>query len=360
MRRTVYAFAAGAATAAGGVVAPAWGDAFDGYGDSYRAFATPPVGHGSFGVAGAALPDGRLVMVTGNSIYLESGVGTARFDEVAVLDASETGGATDPAFLTVSPGGTRVAVGAGFGRPVAVFEVGALGTPGSPTHLTSGQGADYFDVGHYDAAWYDEAWLGLTAGDFGAPAFVSLLDTTSDPGAPANPVVVSNIAGASSGVAFDSAGRLYTGNGLADGTGSDTGWLKAFERSAWMGGADFETGGVVIGDVLSAGSLEFDAFGNLAVGGGDFGEFDAGYLGVIRAGAIADALAGLGPIDGSDPAQLKRLDPRADGLGYFGAAYNRLTGELYVTDGTTWYATVPAPAGAMLVLAGCAAWGRRR
>lgn len=336
-------------------------DAFDRYGDSYRWFATPPVGDGSFGVAGAALPDGRLLMVTGNSVFLERSVGAGAFDEVAVFDAGETGGATDPAFIEVSPGGTRIAVGAGFGRPVAVFGFDALGTPDAPSVLSSGSAAAYFDVGHFDAAWLDESSLALTAGEFGQPAFVSLLDTTSDPLNPQNRVVVSGIAGASSGVAFDGAGRLFTGNGFADGSGSDTGWIRAFESSEWMGGADFETGGTLIGDVLSAASLAFDADGNLAVGGGDFGTFDAGYLGVIHGAAIAGALGGGGPIDGGDPSQLLRLDPRGDGFGYFGAAYNGFTGELYIADGTTWYATVPAPAGATVMLGGgLLAAGRRR
>lgn len=361
MRRTFVRCAACAAAGVLMLAAPVRGGVFDEYGRSYRAFQTPPVGGGSFGVAGAALGDGRLVMVTGNSVFLESGVATGAFDEVAILDASRTGGATDPAFLVVSPGGSRIAVGAGFGKPVAVFDVSALGTAGSPTQLTSGVLADYFAVSHYDAAWYDDRELAITAGDFGSAGYVSLLDTASDPDAPLNGVVVSGIAGASSGVAFDGAGRLFTGNGYADGLGSDTGWIKAFEPAEWSVGADFESGGTLVGDVLSAGSLEFDAFGNLAVGGGDFGEFDVGYFGVIASDAIATAIGGLGPIDESDPLQLRRLDPRGDGFGYFGAAYNGATGEFSITDGTTWYATAPAPAGVLaLGLGGVLAWRRRR
>ncbi|HZW09598.1 MAG TPA: hypothetical protein VFF69_06825 [Phycisphaerales bacterium] len=358
IRKRALAWAAGAA--AGMLSSGASADGFDGYGDSYRAFQTPPVGSGSFGVAGAALADGRLLMATGNSLFVESGPGTAEFAEVARLDAAATGGSIDPAFLTISPGGTRIAVGGGFGKPVAVFALDALGTPDAPTDLISGETAEYFKVGHYDGAWYDEVSLALTAGDFGTPAFVSLLDTTSDPDAPARRTVVSGIRGASSGVAFDREGRLYTGNGFADGGGSDTGWIRAFDAAEWIGGVDFESGGVLIGDVLSAGSLEFDSFGNLAVGGGDFGGQDAGYMGLIHAAAIADALAGLGAIDGADPAELKRLDPRGDGLGYFGAAYNGATGELYATDGTTWYATVPSPGCAAAIGVGALLAGRRR
>lgn len=342
-----------------GASAPAAADAFTTYGGSYRAFATPPIGDGSFSVAGDALGDGRLLMVTGNSVFLESAIGSAHFDEVATFDAGQTGGSTDPSFLTVSPDGLRVAVGAGFGKPVAVFDVAALGEPGLPTALTSGTVADYFAVGHFDAAWYDHSRLALTGGDFGSAAYVSLLDTRSDPANPVNDLVVTGIAGSSAGVAFDGAGRLYTANGFADGSGSDTGNIRAFEPGEWMSGVGFEQGGVLVGDVLSGGSLRFDAAGNLFVGGGDFGEFDAGYLGVINAGAISDALAGLGPIDSGDPLDLRRLDPRGDGFGYFSGAYNEFTGELYVTDGQTWYATIPGP-GALALFGVAGILARRR
>jgi hypothetical protein len=72
------------------------------------------------------------------------------------------------------------------------------------------------------------------------------------------------------------------------------------------GAVNFEGAGVLIGEVLSGASLLFDAEGNLIVGGGDFGS-DAGYLGVLKADRIAGALAGLGPVDPSDPAQLRLL-----------------------------------------------------
>ena len=36
----------------------------------------------------------------------------------------------------MSPDGSRLAVGAGFGKPVAVFATGTLGTPDDPTDLT--------------------------------------------------------------------------------------------------------------------------------------------------------------------------------------------------------------------------------
>lgn len=348
------------AIACAAITTPACADAFSTYGNTYRTFSTPPIGNGSFGVAGDALPDGRLLMVTGNSLFLETGVATATFNEVAVLDDSQTGGGTDPAFLAISPNGQRIAVGTGFGKPVAVFETNALGTPDAPTTLTSGTLADYFHVGHFAGAWFDNNALALTAGEFAMPSFVSLLDTASNPDNPANDTIITNIQGGSAGVAFDTDGRLYTANGFAYGTGSDTGNIRAFDPIDWANGADFETDGTLIGDILSGNALNFDAEGNLFVGGGDFDTLDAGYLGVVNAAAIANALAGFGPIDPGNPAHLARLDPRGDGFGFFGSAFNPATGELYITDTDTWHATVPAPSSVAILAAGLLARRHRR
>ncbi len=358
MRTVVVSCAAAAVLGVAFAPSAALADAFERYGQSWRAVQPPPIGPQSYQVMGGALPDGRMLAVTGNSVFVESGVGTGVFDEVAVFDAGKTGGGSDPAFVAVGPTGT-IAVGTGFGRPVVVFGVGALGTPGAPTTLTPGV-ADYFGVPHYHGAWTPDGRLALTAGDFGSPSRVTLLDVMSDPSAPVNVTIVDNIAGASAGVAFDSAGRLYTANGFGyGGGGSDTGWLKAFEPAAWQHGpADFEGEGTLIGDVLSGVSLAFDAFGNLAIGGGDYAEGDYGYLGVIGAGAIADALAGLGPIDRNDPLQVRMLLPPTGGFAFFSASYNGATGELYAFDAGEWFATVPAPAS--LALLGLAALGARR
>lgn len=337
-------------------------DAFDRYGGSWRSVALPPVGAGSFGVSADFLPDGRILAVTGRSVLLESSPGSQLFASVATLDAAEVGAGTDPSFLHVSPSGTRVAIGAGFGKPVVVFDVSALGTPGMPADLIPGVTASYFDVGHFDGAWRDEQHLAITAGDFGSESYVTMLDVASSTGAPVNPVIVSGIGGSSAGIAFDRQGRLYTGNGFDPdpSSGSSTGTVRAFDPTEWLGGAvAFETGGVLIGEVLSAGGLLFDAEGNLVVGGGDF-PGDAGYLGVINAHALADALAGSGPVDPMDPLQLRRLDPLGTGAGYFGAAIDPVTGELFATTGTTWYGTIPAPTASVAILLGVLAGSRRR
>lgn len=341
--------------------------AFESYGEAYRPVSLPAAAAGSAATAGATLPDGRILAVTGLGVYRETGAGSGAFELVATLDAGQMGETTDPAFIRVSPDGGRIAVGGGADRPVAVFAASSLGTGAAPASLTPGI-ADYFHVPHFDAAWADSTRLALTAGGSDLTSRITLLDVTSAPAAPLNRTIIDNIRGASGGIAFDSAGRLYTGNGYGGEPGwSTTGTLRAFAASVLDAPApeDFETGGVLIGEVLSATSLSFDVEGNLLVGGGDFGEFDVGYLGVISGGALAAALAGLGPIDASDPSQLRRLTPTTDPFAFYGSAFNPATGEAYVTytdfftGETTWFATIPAPGGAVVLTTFAIAAGRR-
>lgn len=373
MTRFVQSCAAATLVAAGAVVADA--DLFTDYFDTGVRIDMPGIGAGSFGTSGAVLGDGRLIAATGNEVYLEAAVGSGVFDVVATFDPAQMSGAVDPSFFSVSPGGDRLAVGGGFGKPVAVFDLGALGTPGAPSQLVAGVNADYFSVDHFDAAWYDETNLAITAGDFGAPAFVSLLDTTSDPNAPVNPLIVDNIGGASSGIAFDGEGVLYTGNGFAGDGPSDTGDVKAIPFADWQDGlvgdpADFENDGVFLVDLLSAGSLGFDAAGNFYVGGGDSFSGDSGYFALVDAQALADALAGLDPVDMNDPAEVRTFDPEGmGGVGSYTVNYNAVTGALYggwaegfdPGDAVTWAVyRVPTPASALLLAVGGTLLWRRR
>ena len=349
--------------------------AFTTYGTQWRAIAAPNTGLGSFGFLGDALADGRIMGVTGNSVYVESGVGTGVFNVVATFDATQSGGSADPSFVRVSPGGTNIAVGLGFGKPVAVFATAALGTPGSPSTLTSGVTGKYFSLPHYQGAWANETQLAITSssGPFGSQASsVSLLTTTSPTASPTNPTIITGITGASGGIAFDSAGRLYTGNGTANGgSPTATGAIKAFDASVLTTPSplNFSTQGTLMGKVLSGDALAFDTAGNLFVGGGDFGSgggADNGYFGLINAAAITAALGGGPALNPADPTQLRTLFPDGTTFGYYGSAFNRITGEIYATStnfltGTnTFYASVPAPGAASLLTLGLFAARRRR
>jgi hypothetical protein len=255
---------------------------------------------------------------------------------------------------------------------VAVVPVASLGTAAAPTVLT-GALATYFDLAHTEGAWRNDGQLALTAGVFGLPSRVTLLEVGSNPGAPVNPTIITNIGGASAGVGFDGAGRLYTGNGfdlVVGGGQSQTGWIKAFEPALWAAGAaDFEGSGVLIADVLSATDLVFDHEGNLAVGGGDFAAGDTGYLGLIEAGALAAAAmggGGGGPVDLADAAAFTRLGPGGSPFDFYSAAFNPATGELHAALGdfasgaNTWHATVPGPGGGAVLLIAGGLLGRRR
>lgn len=301
-------------------------DAFDGYRLAAR-FDLPP-GAGPMD----CLPDGRVVAIVGDDIFVESAAGSRVFASAGMMPAADIA-SFGAAFLRVSPDGSKIAVGNNGGADFATFQVGIFDFPS----LTG----DWYTAAHFDAEWVDATHVALTAGDFGSPAVVTVLDTTSpDPGAPINPVVIENIGGASGGVAIDELGNLYTGNGFTTSGPSGTGAIKAFAAADWnavLGGSpalDFESGGTLVVDVLSAAPLGFDAEGNLYVGGGDFskeGGFD--FVALVRASAIDDALAGFGPANANDSNLVRRLDPEPEvDANFFSVNFNTGAGELYVRD----------------------------
>lgn len=305
------------------------------------------------------LGDGRLITLVGTDVYAETTIGSRSFDSLGTLAGADFN-SYGAAFLRVSPDGTRIAIGNSGGALYDNYQVGVFS-------LIALAG-DWFDVNHYDAEWIDDTDLALTAGVFGDPSIVTALDTTITTGGPVNPTVIENIGGSSSGITFDAAGNLYTGNGY-DGAGdSDTGWIKAFAPAEWKpdltGGtpANFETGGTLIADLLSAASLGFDAEGNLHVGGGDYlGGAEQDNAALVRYSAVDDALAGE-PVDTTNPLDVRRFDPDSDSsFNYYDVNYNNFTGELYVREGATVYSyVVPEPTALLLVLAGVTAVGRRR
>jgi len=305
------------------------------------------------------LADGRLVTLVGAEVYTESAVGSRSFSNLGTLADADIG-AFGPAFLRVSPDGTRIAVGNNGGVTYGNYQVGVFDV--------SDLSGDWFPASHWDGEWIDDTNLAVTAGEFGQPAVVTALDTSSDPSSPANPTLIESIGGASAGVTFDLLGHLYTGNGYAGAGPSETGWIKAFPEESWAaalaGGSplDFEAQGTLIVDLLSASALGFDAEGNLHVGGGDFSAADTDYAGLVRAGAVADALGGGGPVDPLDPAQVRLLDPDTIGSNFYDVNYNDVTGELYVREGGLVYTyVVPEPTSLLLLAAGgLVALGRKR
>jgi len=286
-----------------------------------------PEGAGPFDV----LADGRIVTLVSDELFVEEAEGSATFAFYGTLPAADIGpfGAS---FLRVSLDGGQIAVGNNGGVSFTDFEVGVFDS--------STLAGVWFDAESFDAAWIDASHLVLSAGDFSSGVVTALDVTSSDPANPVNPTIVAGIGGASGGVALDAKGRLFTGNGFAGAGPSGTGAVKAFDaaaRSAAMSGGpiiDFEADGTLVVELLSAASLGFDGEGNLHVGGGDFGEPDADYAALVRAGAIGEALAGAGPVDPSDPLDVRRFDPdEPDDANFYTVLSNGVTGELYLRSG---------------------------
>jgi hypothetical protein len=281
------------------------------------------------------LADGRLIAATGNEVFVETSVGSGDFALAAMIDAAVTGG-SDPAFLSVSPDGQRVAFGAGFQRPIAVFETSLLdlGAPG----LVTADNASVFEVDHFGAAWQGGGTLAVS-GAGGVTAIDTLTGDTTE--------LVTNIGGASAGVAFDDGGNLYTANGFdfAPG-GSETGEIRRFSPGDFGDGpADFTGDGEFVAEVLSGSPMSFDAFGRLIIGGGDSAEGDAGYVGVL------DLSSG----------SLAQYDPLGTGDAFYSAFANTATNELVVQLGSDWFVySVPAPSAVGLVPLAIFARRRRR
>lgn len=309
------------------------------------------------------LGDGRLITMAGDTVLVESAVGSRTFGSIGTLPGADIG-SFGPGFLRVSPDGLQLAVGNNGGASFNNYEIGvfSLGT------LSGG----WFDASHYDAEWIDDTYLAVAGGEFGQPAHVTAVDSTTISTAVSATVLVENIGGASAGITFDAFGNLYTGNGYAIGGPSDTGAIREFDAADWMaalsGGAalDFENDGLTIADVLSANSLGFDNEGNLHVGGGDYlGGQETDNAALVRNSAVSAALGGFGPADSNDPSQVRRFDPdSASNANFYDVNYNAVTQELLIRDGESLYVyAVPEPATlGMILVAGATVvlWSSRR
>lgn len=279
-----------------------------------------------------ALPDGRLITLSGSTVYIETQPASGSFASVGDLIGADFP-SFGAAFLRVSPDGARFAVGNNGGSTFSNYQIGVFNV--------SDLVGNWFNAAHYDAAWADNLRLAITTGEFGSPALVTVLDALSpNPLDPDNRIVIDGIGGSSGGLVLDGQGNLFTGNGFTGSGPSGTGAIKAFSNALWeaayAGGTpiDFESQGTLVVDILSASPLDFDDEGNLLVGGGDFSQSgQTGYVALIRATAIAATLAGGGAANISDPEQVRRLDPDvANDFEFYATVSNAALSRVYVRD----------------------------
>lgn len=282
-----------------------------------------------------ALPDGRLLVLNGATVSVETAVASGQFSVVG--DVPGFNPLFGPSFLAVSPDGTRAATGAN-AQAVIVFSTSNLGS-----------NATYF-AGDFAGEWIDDDRLAVSGQG------VQVIDLAT----PSVTTVVSGIGGFAGDVAIDGDGNLYASNGFdASVGGSETGWVKAFANADWQAAAatstplNFETEGIAIVDLLSASPIGFDAMGNLFVGGGDaFGSSgDTGYAALVDSTAVVGALtapASTPPITPASPSGVLRRFASASPADSPNWGYNNATGELYLNylfaDGVVTVYAIPEPA----------------
>lgn len=284
-------------------------DSFEAYrlGGSFQL----PAGASAFDV----MPDGRIVTLVGANLYAETAPHSHTFQSLGLLPGADIP-SFGAAFLRISADGTMLAIGNNGGANFNNYRVGIF--------TVSGLTGNWFAASHYDAVWISATQLAISGGDFGDP-IITILDVTSpNPNSPDNRIIIDNIGDASGGIAFDGAGRLFTGNGFQSGGPVGTGVIKSFTQAAWMTAytsgipINFQASGVNIIDILSASPLGFDRHGNILIGGGDFntaGQFD--YVALVKASAVQSAAAGNGPVNIEDISVVRRLDPDAASGGNF-------------------------------------------
>lgn len=277
------------------------------------------------------LSDGRLLVVSGAQVYVESAPDSHSFVLQGTLPAADISSA-GAAFVRVSPSGTTISVGNNGGASFENFQVGVFAFPA----LTG----SWFTANHFDGRWINARYLALTAGTSSGTGIVTALDTTStNLSNPTNPTIVDDIGGASGGIAFDSAGDLFTSDGFESTGPSATGAIYAITSALWQpaltGGppAQFETQGIPIVDLLSAAPIGFDAAGDLIVGGGNFfgSPPDDNYFAIVDASAVTAARGGAGMISGSNTAAVRKLDPAPGTNNDYYTGVNLVRSELYAS-----------------------------
>ena len=222
--------------------------------------------------------DGRVVAFDGFTVYVQESRQSATLTPIGTLPEQFRGG-TDPAFVSVSPNGQTILLGAGAGGskfPDPDFNGNIFKMP-----LSGGEAAL---VGRYMweilGTWLDNDTFvfgqGETFGTF--TGSVEALDVITG----TTITIVGNIPGDPGGIAFDNQGNLYVGLGSGQ-DGNRTGEIRRFDSSvvdaalAGQGFVDFDDG-ELIAQVLNAGDLAFSSNGKLFVSGANFTTGDAGYI----------------------------------------------------------------------------------
>jgi hypothetical protein len=289
----------------------------DGYDSWFTAVEYFPAG--TTAMIGNSQARGRMIAVTGRSIYLQRNYGSNKWDRVATVGAN-----MDPCFVRVSPDGSKIALGTGYNQPMLVFPTTMLNAT-TPPQLHNGtspaSGVAAFDVNYYDGAWVDNQYFVINGGQWPGPPYGSAAGVinTSIPGDTGTGLIF-NIPGASASIAVDPAGNLYTGIGYATSPTNRTGEIKVWTANEWSktnpSALDYEANTrIIANNTLSAAYLGVDSEGNLHVGGADAfgtgGPSERGYAALISRSVIQRVTAPTpgSPVSEGDSTEYREFAP---------------------------------------------------
>lgn len=302
----------------GGAAGPSWFTAAD----YFPAGATGMV-DGSIEVAG------RLILATGNKIFLQRNYGSSVYDVVATTYIT-----MDPGFIHPSPDGSKIALGLGYNKPLLIVPASLLSVSDPPALIDESYNFhaqvaafDPYYIKYYDADWADNQYLVINGGswpDGATPPYdpsdfasgCGVLDTdAADPWLERGRALITNIPGASSDIDVDAAGNVITGIGFGSGT---TGQIKIWATGEWdpadppgTPSLDYQTNTkIVCANCSSAAHLGTDYEGSLTFGGGDWAAgTDYGYAGLINHAVLSRVLTGGGPVDENNTAEYREFRP---------------------------------------------------
>lgn len=279
------------------------------------------------------LPDGRIVGLSGDSILVQTAINANTYTQLATIQPGFVS-SFGASFISISPDGTHAAIGDNvFGGPsdatVGIFD------------LATGTLQTSFAAPNFSAVWTDNQTLFVAGGSTSDTNLVTRFDLNTQTAA----TVINDTAGFSGAIATDGTSLLAT-NGFSIGGPDDsqTGEVRAFDLSILDGTQtlSFENDGVFVARALSAGSLDFDAAGNLVIGGAN-ATVDAGVIAIVSPSG-------------------ERIDIASPFNTDFNLArFNDATGEILILGSSeiVRYRPIPAPHTA-LALAGLLALRRRR
>lgn len=280
------------------------------------------------------MPDGRLLDIAADgTVSIQDSINASTYSAVGSIGQVNSAG-FGPAFVSVSPDGATIAVGNNeFDSSNAVlFFDAAAATSGNASAMSS------IITPNFAASWSDNDTIYVSGADG------TTFDTTVnrlDMNLGTSTTVLSPAGVFSGGVTVHNGG-VYAGDG-------DSGDVYRFDAATLDAAVSpvALTSGDFIESHESAGSIDFDADGNIIIAGG---VFDFGSGGFTGSAAIFDAFS-------TDSQVFTPAGPDT----FYGAFFNDVTGQLVVTaDGTAYVFAVPSPTTAAPLLVALAACTRRR